>query len=431
MQERLSRIFILLIGVGLLIISSNINWHKKSWLLTVQSDAKGYYAYLPAFFTYGDVHFSFFDEIENEKYYDSNNQYEYRVGLDDVMVNKYFCGTAIMQTPFFLTAHFLSKPLGYESDGYSKIYIILICVAAIFYLCIGLLFLDKILMEYNISAINRIFVILLITFGTHAFYYTIVEPGMSHIYSFALIMTFLYFSKRYFQTGNSKILLTIAGIYSLIALVRPANLLIIILLPFTAGEPLNFTNGLRSLFRKPFYLLISIFFFIGIIALQPIYYKIATGHFWVDTYPGESFHFLEPHFWDMLFSYKKGLLLYTPLLFLSLTGFYFLWKRNTYQALTLGLFLLILNYVLSCWWSWWYGGSFSSRVYVEYIPLFGLLLALVLQDLNKLWVKGIFITLTIACLALNQLQTYQYRYQIIHWEDMTKEKYWDIFLKLP
>ena len=30
----------------------------------MESDAKGYYAYLPAVFVYEDLHFGFFDEIE-------------------------------------------------------------------------------------------------------------------------------------------------------------------------------------------------------------------------------------------------------------------------------------------------------------------------------------------------------------------------------
>ncbi len=431
MKSKVSRVFILLIGIGLLIISSNINWHKNSWLRVVQSDAKGYYAYLPAIFIYGDPNFGFFDEIEKEKYYHPTNQYEYRVGIDGTMVNKYFCGVAIMQAPFFLAAHMLSKPLGFPSDGYSKIYIYLICIAAIFYFCLGLLFLNKLLAGYEIATTIRIMVMLLLTFGTHAFYYTIGEPGMSHVYSFALISAFLYYARQYFKTENLRLLPLLAIIYGLTGLVRPANLIVILLLPFAAGELLNFSNGIRKLFRQPLTLIGSLFLFVGIIVLQALYYKIATGSFWADTYPGESFQFLEPRFWAMLFSYKKGLFVYTPLMLFSLVGFYHLWRRNTYQAITLGLFFIILNYILSSWWSWWYGGSFSSRVYVEYIPLFAILLATALKHIRQSWLKVSFISLLIASLALNQIQTYQYRYQMIHWEDMNKEKYWDVFLKLP
>lgn len=431
MNNWLSKIFIVLIGVGFLIVSSNINWYKNSWLRVIQTDAKGYYAYLPALFIYQDLNFGFFDEIEKEKYYHPTNQSEYRVETNGKYVDKYFCGVAIMQAPFFLTAHALSGSLGYASDGYSRIYIILITLGAIFYLCIGLFFLDKILEGYDVSTLNRIFTFLAIVFGTHAFYYTIGEPGMSHVYSFALIAAFLYYSRQYFTTLSLKLIPLIALIYGLIALVRPANMMVILLLPFAAGELFNLTDGASRLFKKPLVLAMGVIFFIALVALQPLYYKLAIGEYFTDTYGGEAFHLLQPHFWAMLFSYKKGVFLYTPLLLISLFGFYFLWKRNAYQALTLGLFLATLNYILSSWWSWWYGGSFSSRVYVEYIPLFGILLALALQDLKKALPKAGFIILILGCLALNQIQTYQYRYQMIHWEDMNKEKYWDVFLKLP
>lgn len=431
MQKGVSKAFILLIGIGLLIVSTNINWHKNSWLRVVQSDAKGYYAYLPAFFIYSDANFGFFEEIERDKYFHENNQSDYRVTINSKTTDKYFCGVAVMQAPFFLMAHALSKPLGYPADGYSKVYILFICIAAIFYLCLGLLFLDKILSDYGIAALYRVLTLLAAAFGTHAFYYTIGEPGMSHIYSFALISAFLYYSRKYFQTEELKLLPLIALIYGLIALVRPANMLVILLLPFAAGELLAFTNGLRRLFSKPLLLFVSVVLFGVIFSLQPLYYKISTGSFFVDTYMGESFNFLQPHFWSMLFSYKKGLFVYTPLLLVALAGLYHLWKRNNYEALTLGLFLIALNYILSSWWNWWYGGSFSSRVYVEYIPLFAILLALLMQDLRRTWLRWTLIVSIIACVALNQIQTFQYRRQMIHWEDMNKEKYWDVFLKLP
>ena len=35
-----------------------------------------------------------------------------------------------------------------------------------------------------------------------------------------------------------------------------------------------------------------------------------------------------------------------------------------------------------------------------------------------------------ALIILCQIQTYQYRYTLIHWSDMTREKYWDVFLRV-
>lgn len=391
----------------------------------------GYYSYLPAISIYEDVNYGYFDKIHVEKYGDKPEKYAYRLGVDGRITNKYFCGVAVMQAPFFLIAHGLSKAMGYEADGFSKLYIIFICIAAIFYFCLGLFFLDKILAGYSIYNFNRILTILAVAFATHAFFYSVEEVGMSHIYSFALIAAFIYYVQKYFHAQSLQTLPILAFLCGLIALVRPPNLLVILILPFAAGSLDNLGSGLRKFLTKPILLIGCLIIFLAIPALQLGYYKISTGHFIVDTYHGESFNFLKPHMLNILFSYKKGLFLYTPLLLISLAGLYFMWKRNKYEAISLSVFLLVLTYVLSCWWNWWYGDSFSSRVYVEYIPLFAILLAIALQDSKKPKFKKIYISLIVGCFVLNQVQTYQYRYEIIHWDDMTKKKYWDVFLELP
>jgi len=133
---------------------------------------------------------------------------------------------------------------------------------------------------------------------------------------------------------------------------------------------------------------------------------------------------------DILFSYKKGLFLYTPLFLLSLTGGYFLWKSSRFQFFTcFGAFILI-TYVFSSWWMWHYGGSFSSRVFVEYIPLFIILLAIALQSIRIKKLKRLFAGIILLLIVVCQIQTYQYRYYQIHWSDMTREKYWDVFLRI-
>jgi hypothetical protein len=79
---------------------------------------------------------------------------------------------------------------------------------------------------------------------------------------------------------------------------------------------------------------------------------------------------------------------------------------------------------------WYYGGSFSGRVFVEYLPLFAILLALTFKTIQQPLLKKAFTTLIFLLVVLCQIQTYQYRYYQIHWCDMNKEKYWDVFLRI-
>jgi hypothetical protein len=58
------------------------------------------------------------------------------------------------------------------------------------------------------------------------------------------------------------------------------------------------------------------------------------------------------------------------------------------------------------------------------------LLSILIQNTSKKILRSVLVPLIILIIGLCQFQTYQYRYYVIHWEDMTKEKYWDSFLSL-
>jgi hypothetical protein len=409
-----------------------LNWGEEKWKGMLEADAKGYYAYLPAIFIYGDLNFGFFDKIEKEKYYNENLYYDYRTGsnTNGKVIDKYYCGTAIAELPFFLIAHSLSSILDYDTDGYSKLYMVFVNMAAILYLMLGLFFLNSTLDFYQITEKQKTLILIAAVFGTNLFYYSVSEPGMSHVYSFGFISMFIYFSKKYFTSYRKKHIVLLAAILGIIVLIRPVNGLIIFILPFTAGNFKSLKQGLISAFQNYKTLFLAFFIFLAIVFIQLLIYKISTGKFIVYAYGEEGFNFLSPHFFDILFSYKKGLFLYTPIFLISLVGSWFLWKTNKFEFFTLMGFLILITYVFSSWWMWYYGGSFSSRVYVEYIPLFMITMAIGLNRIKIKSLKNIYISSILVLIIICQIQTYQYRYYQIHWSDMTKEKYWEVFLRV-
>ncbi len=153
------------------------------------------------------------------------------------------------------------------------------------------------------------------------------------------------------------------------------------------------------------------------------------GHFLLYSYQGEGFHFLHPQFINILFSYRKGLFVYTPILFLSLAGLIRMaFQRKYYQVFTWLLFFLLITYLLSSWHSWDYGASYGSRVFIDYYSVFFILLALLINEIPKILKTGI-ILLSVLTIPVNLIQGYQYKAYILHWTDMNKEKYWEVFLK--
>lgn len=414
------------ISIILVFSAANVKWGGERWHSIVRDDGKGYYAYLPAIFIYQDLSFDFYDEIENKKYYIPQLIFDYRNEYQGNIVNKYYVGTAVAELPFFLMAHALSKPLGFDSDGYSKIYYVFVNVAGLFYMVLGLCLLWKILLLYQINKTNINIVLLSIGLGTHLFYYAAFEPCMSHVYSFAFVNAFVLWSRKYFMQAKSKYLIMAALMFGMIVLIRPVNGLIILALPFVSGSFAVFKERLPELFTKNYLAaigaLLSVF---GVLLMQGMIYYLQTGHFIIYSYGTDHFDFFDSHMIDILFSYKKGLFLYTPICLLASIGAYYLFRKSKYQFFSLFAFFLVLTYVLASWWSWWYGGSFSSRVYVEYLFVFALLLAFALEQITiKKW-RTLFIASLFFFILFNQKQTYLYRIGHIHFVDMDKEWYWN------
>ncbi|MFC2111294.1 hypothetical protein ACFLQ5_02460, partial [Bacteroidota bacterium] len=123
---------------------------------------------------------------------------------DDKLITKYPYGVALLQLPFFIAAHYLSQPLGYDNNGFSIIYHKAIDIASVFYFLLSLLLMSSFLRNY----FKQSFVILILFLmfsGTNLYYYSIVETGMSHIYSFFAFALFLYSIKILFSHNQLRL----------------------------------------------------------------------------------------------------------------------------------------------------------------------------------------------------------------------------------
>ncbi len=227
LKKHSTSVLLIFISIILVFSAANVKWGGDRWHSLIRDDGKGYYSHLPAIFIYQDLNFDFYDEIENGKYHYPKLAYDYRENYKGNTINKYYSGTALAELPFFLIAHVLSTPLGYENDGYSKIYYIFISIGALFYMVLGLFLLKEILLLYKINRVNINIVLLSIAFGTHLFYYAVFEPCMSHIYSFVFINAFVLFSKRYFINRGYTNLIIAATLLGIITLIRPVNILVV------------------------------------------------------------------------------------------------------------------------------------------------------------------------------------------------------------
>ncbi|MEZ5196555.1 MAG: hypothetical protein R2764_09185 [Bacteroidales bacterium] len=257
---------------------------------------------------------------------------------------------------------------------------------------------------------------------------------MSHAYSFALISIFIYYTIKWHETPNIKYTLIAGALAGLITLIRPTNILVLVF--FILWNVGSFKDlGNRMVFFLKYYKLIVVMMLAFLVVWVPqfIYWKFISGSFMFNTYGylGGTFFFDNPQITYSLFSWRKGWLVYTPIMIFTLAGIYFLRKRTPKVFAPVLVFTLLNIYVLSSWWCWWFGGGFGLRSYIDSYGIMALGFAAILDWVinRKAIVKYSFITIFVLLFFFNLFQTQQYFTGAIHYVAMTKEAYWNTFLK--
>ncbi|MFT6745766.1 MAG: hypothetical protein ACJAZ2_000100, partial [Glaciecola sp.] len=387
---------------------------------TINADGIGYYEYLPSILIHHDLYRKGDPvnktSIKNNRI-DSTGVY---VEYDGYKVNKYPCGTALLQLPFFVYTYLSSERSGDMLDGYQRPFQRTVFHAAIFYLFFVLLFLKKILTLYDVKTHVIVFCQFILVMGTSVTHYVNYDAAFSHVYSLFAITVFIYYMKLYMR-DKSMLQLAVASFFlGLIFILRQPNILVVLFVPFLAGSRNNFIDLLKSLFGNLRSLALSVFLFFGVLSIQSLLWYLQTGHLFIYSYQGETFDFLNPHFIDVLFSYRKGFFIYTPIMLIAaLSMGWYAYKKHHFLLLTWFGFFVLLTYFLSSWWSWYYGCSFGLRAYVDYYVLFLIPFAVMLNGVSKLF-RFLIIGLSLFTVPLNLIQTYQYNRYILHWIDMDK-----------
>jgi hypothetical protein len=338
----------------------------------------------------------------------------------------------LLWTPFFLIALFIAKIAHLPADGFSDIFQYSIGIAGLFYTWLGLRYLRKTLESFKYSKATQVISLVAIIFGTNLLYYCVCFPSQTHCYLFAIIAAFIFYSLTFFnnEEGNKKnalsgMIITLA----LISTIRPQDTIIILLFPFFGLTVSKFKIAFKQYFFSTT-IIISVLIGGLVIARVCYYWYLQTGHVVLNPYKGRDFyHFGNPHFFDMLFSYRKGWITYSPLIFIGLIGVSFM--KNYFQKIYLFIFWMILIYITSCWWCWTYSPtSFGQRVFVDYYALIAISLGAIFDFfIKRKWLIGTGLIL-MSAIPLSILQTHQYKIGIIPGDFATAETYWGNFFKI-
>ena len=393
-------------------------------------DVYSFYAYLPVTFIYHDITL---EKIEDFSYGDQFITWPKTTPIGKKVIITSM-GLSYLYFPFFIVAHWLAPALGYPATGYSPPYRLALVLSSFVFLIIGLIFLRKLLLKYFSETVTGI-LLLILPLATNMLWYVVVESPMSHVYDFALISLFLYFTDRWHAENKWRYTIYLGLLSGLIALIRPTNILILLVfLLWDVKTWKEFTDRILFFLKNREHVFVMMAAFILVWVPQLIYWKIQAGQFFYFSYPDDQgFFFNNPQIIGSLFSWRKGWLLYTPVMIFAFAGMPLLWSKYRKFFFPVVIYTAVNIYVLSSWWDWWFGGGFGLRAYIDMYGLMALPMGAFITwmlNLKKAIPKYTVIVLFVLITLRSTFHYVQYYYGAIHWVAMTKEAYMDSFWRI-
>ncbi len=423
-----------LVGVLFLVVCAF--WYPK-WTMggseaVLSWDVFGYYLYLPSFFIYDDLSgVGFLNELMGQ-YHPASFNY-HAIALDNGnFVMKYSMGQSVFYLPWFFIGHLWAKLSSYPADGLSYPYQASIFWGAMCYAIGGLWLMRKILLGYFSDKAVAVSLMLLII-ATNYLNYVSFDGAMTHNHLFTMYAALLYLTISWHKWPTLVKGIIIGFLCGLAGLTRPTEVICVIL-PLLWGV-YNKETLLHKwqLIKQHWPHMAAAVLVTGLIgSLQLIYWKTVSGHWLVYSYEDQGFSFLHPHLINGLVSFKKGWLVYTPVMFFAILGLIPLYRNYKGVFWAVAVFSAINIYITFSWDIWWYGGSFGARAMVQSYAVWLIPFAAFWQWALAAKLRWMPLVPVIAvCIWLNLFQTYNCHVPngLMYSEGLTY-KYWvEVFVK--
>jgi hypothetical protein len=398
-------------------------------------DVFGYYLPLPAAFIYDDPLLNdrtWVDKLNDEKGL-TGTVYQITTIENGESVYFFLFGMSFFYAIFFFIGHLWALAFGFPPDGFSDPYQISLVFGCMLYTFIGLFYVRKILLSMT-SEKTTALVLFAMVFGTNYVHHMTLKNLETVNILFMLSAIVVWNTIQWHKTFKLKHSLAVILGIAFMSLVKPSEILFA-LFPLLYGivSWKSILQKIEIVFTYWKQILFAVILASLLFLPQFVYWDIKTGRLLYDTYknPGVGLDLFHPHIWEVLFSYRKGWLVYTPIMIFSFFGFRQLLQKQKSLFLPIIVTLVATFYIVSSWTEWWYGAGFSIRPMITYYPILAIPLALFVESILTKWKRlkwGVgVIALFFVC--LNQFQWWQLRAGILDPYRMTKEYYWATFLK--
>lgn len=420
-----------LISLLLVLRFSYPQWNGKTEDSVITWDVAGYYSYLPAIFIYDDLANMQFMDSMNAKYHMASTLYMLHKSPINLTYIMYPVGVALIEAPWFFTGHVVAKIGNYPQDGFSAPYQAALAFGMLVYACLGLIVLRKLLLKFFDEFATSL-TLLIILLGTNLLFFASWFNTLAHTPNFLFIALAMYLSLDWLKKPSFKRSIILGAVLAICTLIRPSDVLIV-LFPILYGvtSRSSVLQRLDWFVIKGKYIVVLCLAGLLIVSIQLRYWHFISGKWLFFSYPGEWFDFSQPHIMQVLFSYEKGWLLYSPLLVIPL--FVIICQLFKPQAYTyaVGVIMILATYIIASWSNWWYGGGgFGHRAFLEYYPLLALPLASGIDWMRKKnsTIRILLLSLIGLLVLFSLFQQWQWHKRIICRTNNTKQAYWQAFL---
>ena len=342
----------------------------------------GYYLYLPAVMLDRDITM---ERTAERSFVDRTGEMQgvQRVPPRDHYLDKYPLGEAIMLVPFFVLGDAAARVVGARTDGFSTPYQWAAAAAGLVYALLGLAVLGFLLLRW-FSRVTVVLTLLALTFGTGLFHYATYDAVFSHAFSFFLVAVIFRLAVSVCDRPHPWNAAALGLASGLLAAVRPTNVVILVFVSLLGITRLHDARQRIGALRRHSHLLaLGMAAFVVPLLPQVAYWHVITGKFFVYAYGDEHLDLLRPHLFSVLFSVRKGLFFWAPLLLLAVVGLSYLRRYAPETFVPAVAYLAVSTWVIASWSTWWYGGSLGQRAFVETLPVFALGLAALVETVQE------------------------------------------------
>jgi hypothetical protein len=294
----------------------------------------------------------------------------------------------------------------------------------------GLWFIRKTLHLFFTGVVPSI-VLIISALGTNLFYFAFLEYQLEPVLVFSLYSVALFLTASWHQHQKTCLLLLLAIVTGLIVLVYPCGY-IAILIPALWGvynkETWNEKKERIRQNKTP--LLLFAGCLIAVVLLPLLIFKVSPGEIkFLDFKLPGVFYMGSRYFWNDLFSFDHGWLIYTPILFVPALGFYFLADRS--PAILYSLFIFCTTDIIleACWTQFDNSPVLGQVAFIQLYPILALPAGFLISRIvvKKRFLRMIILFITGIFIVLNLFQSWQYKTGIIFHQQMTTENYFKVF----